>query len=375
MNISTSLDKSIAFEAEQTTIKDRNQKQLEEESAAFEQVLAQTNGVSSTEMSYKSTNLDEDKTLTTFKDPINGKDVSVALDNKTIERLKKHFGDDDVYTSKNGIVKLDNEAEAYVSGWFADIAYNRNFIGADEDKDGKISKSEYENTKNNFEAQITIGVNKENNKEVSVSETIGKAYINSINNDEFVGLYRSHNAAKSLDDELNTTINIDKDFNSKVDIQEAYSADSKMTKEELLLAHVNSISIEDIVKSTFSKEQQEEKLSDLEKLKAYFNDILSLAVAFLLDEDEGKMKDIMQRLKESKGDTSVLSEVEKALVKNLTKMDLQENGKYLMDDITKVLDLFNNNILNRSEEDRKDNKKTNDEEKFQISSDKTSKQV
>lgn len=375
MNISTSLDKSIAFEAEQTTIKDRNQKQLEEESAAFEQVLAQTNGISSTEMSYKSTNLDEDKTLTTFKDPINGKDVSVALDNKTIERLKKHFGDDDVYTSKNGIVKLDNKAEAYVSGWFADIAYNRNFIGADEDKDGKISKSEYENTKNNFEAQITIGVNKENNKEVSVSETIGKSYINSINNDEFVGLYRSHNAAKSLDDELNTTINIDKDFNSKVDIQEAYSADSKMTKEELLLAHVNSISIEDIVKSNFSKEQQEEKLSDLEKLKAYFNDILSLAVAFLLDEDEGKMKDIMQRLKESKGDISVLSEVEKALVKNLTKMDLQENGKYLMDDITKVLDLFNNNILNRSEEDRKDNKKTNDEEKFQISSDKTSKQV
>ncbi len=51
--------------------------------------------------------------------------------------LTMYFGSQNL-SVKDGKILLSGEAEKFVSGWFGDIAYKRNYIGADSDK--KASK-------------------------------------------------------------------------------------------------------------------------------------------------------------------------------------------------------------------------------------------
>jgi|GEM_PF-3203917 len=334
MDVNTSVDNSIAFEAGQVDAKDRSNKELEDQASSFSELLNQTQR--SSEISYRTTTTNDDSITTTFEDPTNGKMVAVSLNKDVISKLEDYFGQDDIRRNQDGTVTLDNKAEAYVSGWFEDIAYNRGFLAADANNDGKLSRDEYNQTKNNFEANLKVTVTKGDDISIDVEESVGKSYVNARESDEFTSLYRSENRAKSLDDELNMTLSIDKNFDSKVDMSEAYSTNKNMTKEELLLAHVNSLNIEDVVRSKVSQEEENARTD----LSGSFNDILSIIVALLLNSEDEKTKQTLEKLEENEGDASSLDPIEKQIIEDILKLKPQDDGKYKIEDIEKAKEIF-----------------------------------
>ncbi len=82
-----------------------------------------------------------------FKDQISGQFMSLGMSDENINKLKTHFGYDDFYENKDGSLILTGNAEAYVGGWFADIAYKRGFLEADNNKDGYLDDNELDKTK------------------------------------------------------------------------------------------------------------------------------------------------------------------------------------------------------------------------------------
>ena len=162
-----------AFTAMKVAVNTKTKQQLEEEES-----IGQTSDTSKTSNTQKP----NDKTISPndneqtviFADPTNGNLVKLNLSNKNIEKLKSHFSNEDFYERKDKTLRLNGEAEAYVSGWFGDIAYKREFLKADADNDGKLSEGEYQNTRNGY---LTIGEAKGiGNKVLSVTETVTETY-------------------------------------------------------------------------------------------------------------------------------------------------------------------------------------------------------
>lgn len=53
--------------------------------------------------------------------------MTISLENSTIEKLQNQFGKDSVLKDENGNISLTGKAQDFVAGWFADIAYTRDF--------------------------------------------------------------------------------------------------------------------------------------------------------------------------------------------------------------------------------------------------------
>lgn len=350
MQLNTHIIDSTAFKANEAEVKDRTQEELTQRSTAFDELLA-TSDVSKT-MSYETKIHEEGKITTSFTDPTNGKMVSVALDKENIEKLKSQFGEEDIFQRPDGSVLLDNKAEAFVAGWFSDIAYNRKFLSADENNDGLIGQDEYKNTHNNFEVMLRIGAEKAQNElKVDVSEEISQTYLSSKTREGYVGMYRGPDIPTSLDDELNMTLKIDADFDSKVSLEEAYSTDETQTVEEVLMRHVQSLQIEDIVRSKGNDPTaEEEKTITMKQLYAQFNDMLSFILGFLLDEDNNEMQQMVDQLKNAEGDGSILDNVQKDIMKNVFKLEPDEEGKYSMEQLKKLEEILKNNELKHEDE-------------------------
>lgn len=186
---------------------------------------------------------------TSFIDPVNGGKVSVSLENSTIEKLQNRFGKDSVVKNEAGDVELKEEAQEFVAGWFADIAYTRGFLGADANNDGVLSEEEYGNTKNGigFNGDTTIIFEQDNF--VVKEEAIGYLKANDIlyagfNSDDVnYNAYRTGTNVTSLDDELNYTLKLDKDFDGNITLQEAYEGESSIeqkVKENLKALYLDS---------------------------------------------------------------------------------------------------------------------------------------
>ena len=163
----------VAYTSMKVTVNTKTKQQLEEEES-----IGQTSDTSKTSNTQKP----NDKTISPndneqtviFADPTNGNLVKLNLSNKNIEKLKSHFSNEDFYERKDKTLRLNGEAEAYVSGWFGDIAYKREFLKADADNDGKLSEGEYQNTRNGYSG---VGEAKGiGNKVLSVTETVTETY-------------------------------------------------------------------------------------------------------------------------------------------------------------------------------------------------------
>ena len=128
------------------------------------------------------------------------------LSNKNIEKLKSHFSNEDFYERKDKTLRLNGEAEAYVSGWFGDIAYKREFLEADTDNDGKLSEGEYQDTRNGYSG---VGEAKGiGNKVLSVTETVTETYT--------VPNTRRPKESESIESELNFNLEANEDFDSNL---------------------------------------------------------------------------------------------------------------------------------------------------------------
>ncbi|MDE7316175.1 MAG: hypothetical protein K2N12_00345 [Helicobacter sp.] len=81
-------------------------------------------------------------TTVLFDDMMSGTRVALDLTNDNIKRLQAKFDLKDFAKRADGTIRLSGKAEAFVSGWFGDIAYRQNYLGADKDNNGKIDTLE-----------------------------------------------------------------------------------------------------------------------------------------------------------------------------------------------------------------------------------------
>lgn len=253
-----------AFKSYEVNTKNRTKEELSKENLSFDNTLTKTN--QSDNITYQTTNENENTTNIVFTDPTNGNHVQVALDNSTIDRLKRNFSEGDFFERKNGDIRLNAKAEAFVSGWFADIAYKREFLSSDINNDGKLTKEEYLNTKNNFGIE---GIDTFSKKGISTHESVYSTYVQSKDIDSF--MYRTGVEVNSLDDELNYTLNIDKDFDGKISLEESYKGEG---------------TVEEKVKNNIKEYYSDPENMIKGELSNFFND----AINFLIDTLEKEKK-------------------------------------------------------------------------------------
>lgn len=109
---------------------------------------------------YSSTQIQNTKNLVRFFDGAN--QVNVNLSEQSINVLKSYFDESDFVELDDGSIGLSGEANAYVEGWFKDIAYTRGYAAADENNDGTVDKDELMNV-SGFAAQyVTASFNGDN---------------------------------------------------------------------------------------------------------------------------------------------------------------------------------------------------------------------
>ena len=244
MNIKTY---GTAFTSYDVKANKQTKEELVNENVSFNDDIKKIDEIEN--ISYHTTTESSTSKPTVFKDPTNDKYVITSLDDTTIEKLKTHFSEDDFIEKEDGSIRLTGESEAFVSGWFADIAYKRDFLEADVNDDGEISKSEYRQTKNNFEGtgeslsrQIISNGHVGEEKMLYVSEKIIDTYTKAVDSKSVVS-YRDTNSAKSLDDELNTTINIDENFDGIITLTEAYTTEGDESAENVVIRHLQEVGL------------------------------------------------------------------------------------------------------------------------------------
>lgn len=231
------------------------QQTLEKE-ISFKENITQTDEVKG--ISYHTTTKNDSTIATIFKDPTNGKSVIVSLEEKVIEKLSNFFGDDTIVNKSDGTIKLSGEAEEFVSGWFGDIAYAREFLKADRNKDGKLNEDEILNIKNSVE--ITVDFNQKGEVYISDSYTAlskeEREVMKKFNRDSFC----------SLDEELNMTLQFDVDFDGKISLNEVLLS-SKEAKSFISLENLEDMGIESL---ELSMKDLDKLLSIMEYLRKLF---------------------------------------------------------------------------------------------------------
>lgn len=223
-----------AFTSYDVKANKQTKEEIAKEKISFDETIKQTNAVEN--VVYHTTTQADDAKPTTFIDPVTKKYVIASLKNETLDKLRGHFGTDNVVEKKDGTIRLTGDAEAFVSGWFADIAYKRDFLTADKNSDGQLSKDEYNNTRNNFGIEgFAITESSSGSEKLLVAgEKIMEDNTYGYSDNTQAGYYRNYqkfDTVDSLDDELNTTLQVDKDFNGKMSLEEAYSAKGNTVEE------------------------------------------------------------------------------------------------------------------------------------------------
>ncbi len=301
-----------AFSAVSTSATRHTKKELSQEEIA---PLNDTTTSKTSKLSYKTSQVLEDSQLVAFKDPLNDKYVLLSLKTDTIDTLKSHFQKDDFYERDDGILRLNNKAEAYVAGWFGDIAYKREFLKSDRNNDAKLDDVEYKNTKNEFYGHGIVGLGR-------VDEYVDKSYVAIDEHDSRIVRYnrKDYDKPNTIDDELNTTLRINTDFNNTISLKESFGANKSkqiLSVHKLVEKHVNEaihlgILEEDLILKLLEQATKEQL----------------------------KREEALEKLKLNNGDISLLSLDEKQLINTEIEKSKNEDGTL---DINKLKDIINYN--------------------------------
>lgn len=290
------------FTSVSTDITNRTNKEMSEENIFNNDVKDTSN------ITYQASKELQNSSLVAFNDPTNGKFAIVSLKKETIDMLKSHFGEEDFYKRDDGILRLDNKAESYVAGWFADIAYKREFLSADSNKDGQLSSSEYKNTRNEFAGHGMIDSN-------GVNEYVDASYQKVGDNDSLIVLYNKQGdkIPVSLDDELNKTLLINDDFNDNISLRESFNtieSNKVLTTKKIVEKHLTMAGItQDEIDQILRLMEAEDK-----RRKA---------------EDDKEEKNLLVKVLENKGDTTILNEVELKIFERLNISTVEDISKNL----------------------------------------------
>lgn len=151
-----------------------------------------------------------------FEDERSKQLVSVNLSSRNLLRLISHFGGENNFFVRNdGVVRLNGDAQNFVSGWFDKVAYEMNLLGADTDKNGLISGDELANTFF-YESPYVYGNTK---KDVSIYTLTGGAKIAYDESD-----LRGVQIERVIDGSLNALLDGDKNMDGKITFVEHFGS-------------------------------------------------------------------------------------------------------------------------------------------------------
>lgn len=151
-----------------------------------------------------------------FEDERSKQLVSVNLSTRNLLRLISHFGGENNFFVRNdGVVRLNGDAQNFVSGWFDKVAYEMNLLGADADKNGLISGDELANTFF-YESPYVYGNTK---KDVSIYTLTGGAKIAYDESD-----LRGVQIERVIDGSLNALLDEDKNMDGKITFVEHFGS-------------------------------------------------------------------------------------------------------------------------------------------------------
>lgn len=151
-----------------------------------------------------------------FEDERSKQLVSVNLSTRNLLRLISHFGGENNFFVRNdGVVRLNGDAQNFVSGWFDKGAYEMNLLGADADKNGLISGDELANTFF-YESPYVYGNTK---KDVSIYTLTGGAKI-AYNESDLRGVQ----IERVIDGSLNALLDEDKNMDGKITFVEHFGS-------------------------------------------------------------------------------------------------------------------------------------------------------
>ena len=307
-----------AFWAMSTGVNTKTKEQLEaEENIGQLSDASKTSKPNSVANDYAISPNDNEQTVV-FADPTTGNLVKVNLSKENIQKLKDHFTDENnFYERRDGSLRLNGKAEAYVSGWFGDIAYKREFLKADANHDGKLDDKEYEDTRNAFNGMGKDYLLKSKGSVVieASEETLDEkgTYAKVSDESKLNGMvkYNDGYKANSINSELNTTIKIDKDFSSTIELSEAYKASDKnkyLSTEDIVVSHIDAYYGINALKSSGFEQQDSNMFEPMIELMNKISRKMKLKKEDLHDE---KAQKALQKLLAANGNETVLSADEK----------------------------------------------------------------
>ena len=271
----------------------------------------------------------EKSNLVAFNDPVSGEIAVVSLSSATMDKLRAHFGENDFYQREDGITRLDNKAEAFVGGWFGDIAYKREFLSADQNQDGKLDSNEYLDTKNSFSGDGIVTLNYKTGN-ASIEGKIDNNYQKVRDITSSIGQYNQKNQSNNIDEELDITLRVDKDFNSKISLTESFRRDIKRDN-----LSDTEVAIKDV---------EDEHSFMIGKLNSFRNNVYKKDISVNIDTDKQqdellKKQEALAKLMQSNGDASKLSAEERSLLAGEISQYKKEDGSHTVNmDVLKKLD-------------------------------------
>ena len=153
-----------------------------------------------------------------FEDERSKQLVSVNLSTRNLLRLISHFGGENNFFVRNdGVVRLNGDAQNFVSGWFDKVAYEMNLLGADTDKNGLISGDELANTF--FYENPYVYGNAKKAEDVSIYTLTGGAKI-AYNESDLRGVQ----IERVIDGSLNALLDGDKNMDGKITFVEHFGS-------------------------------------------------------------------------------------------------------------------------------------------------------
>jgi len=293
-----------AFTSYDVKVNHKTKEEISDEKVSFDETIKQTHQVE--DVVYHTTTQADDAKPTTFIDPVTKKYVIASLENETLDKLRVNFGTDDIIQKEDGTIRLTGDAEAFVSGWFADIAYKREFLTADENGDGQLTEDEYFNTKNNIhvEGLAVIEESGEVEKLLAVGEKVIQSYVKVPDGNG----YKQYEMANSLDNELNTTLQVDINFDGKMSLEEAYSTKEDKDAKTVILRHLEELGITTIP-------------SEIDT--SSFDHLLNFILDIFLQKDEKEQDKIMSRFND------MIESGKEPTKENIAQIYTQENLEQL----------------------------------------------
>ena len=153
-----------------------------------------------------------------FEDERSKQLVSVNLSTRNLLRLISHFGGENNFFVRNdGVVRLNGDAQNFVSGWFDKVAYEMNLLGADADKNGLISGDELANTF--FYENPYVYGNAKKAEDISIYTLTGGAKIAYDESD-----LRGVQIERVIDGSLNALLDGDKNMDGKITFVEHFGS-------------------------------------------------------------------------------------------------------------------------------------------------------